>query len=370
MNDAQTLSQYFENGCEIFSRMPTNLVPWNNFFPLSDMDFNFIRQYGERYASSYLKKIDYNVDTNKNKLSSDIARFHYHKWKHLWLAYTSEYNPTENTTLRETVTREAETGGSGTVTNNLNKAETGTVRSDLNTSDTVTNNLTKGETGTVKNDISKTDTVTREVETGDSGTVTNNLTKGETGTVKHDINTSDVSTQTGKKTTTTDNDVYGFNGGAVNDTAGTTNETIDSKDPLKTSETHSGNTNDTFNKSYTDTGTVTNSNTGTESESVTTENTGYTEDTFNKSYTDTGTVTNDKNGYTQDTFNKSYTDTGTVTNSNTGTESETVTTERSGSIGVMTPATMLKIERETWQWNYFRDVMNDVADFISLQIFD
>jgi hypothetical protein len=47
-----------------------------------------------------------------------------------------------------------------------------------------------------------------------------------------------------------------------------------------------------------------------------------------------------------------------------------VTTERAGSIGVMTPATMLKIERETWQWNYFRDVMNDVADFISLQKFD
>ncbi len=326
MNDTQTLSEYFENGCDIFSRMPTNLVPWNDFFPLSDMDFNFIRQYGERYASSYLKKIDYTVDANKNRLSSDIARFHYHKWRHLWLAYTSEYNPTDNTFLTETVTREAETGGSGTVTNNLNKAETGTVRSDLNT----------------------TDTVTREVETGDSGTVTNNLTKGETGTVKNDVNRNDVSTQTGKKTTTTDNDVYGFNGGAVNDTAGTTNEIIDSSNPLRTSETHTGNTQDTFNKQYTDTGTVTNSNTGTESESVTTEDTGYTQDTFNKQFTDTGTVTNE----------------------NTGTESETVTTERAGSIGVMTPATMLKIERETWQWNYFRDVMNDVADFISLQIFD
>jgi hypothetical protein len=218
------------------------------------------------------------------------------------VAYTAEYNPTDNTTLTETVTREVEKGDSGTITNNLAKAETGTVRSDLNTTDTVTNNFTKGETGTVKNDI----------------------------------NRNDVSTQTGKKTTTTDNDVYGFNGGAVNDTAGTTNETIDGNNPLRTSETHTGNTQDTFNKSYTDTGTSTNQNTG----------------------------------YTQDTFNKSYTDTGTVTNENTGTESETVTTERAGSIGVMTPATMLKIERETWQWNYFRDVMNDVADFISLQIFD
>jgi hypothetical protein len=263
------------------------------------------------------------VDANKNRLSADIARFHFHKWKHLWLAYTAEYNPTDNTFLTETVTREVETGGSGTVTNNLAKAETGTVRSDLNTTDTVTNNFTKGETGTVKNDISTTDTVT------------NNLTKAETGTVKNDINRNDVSTQTGKKTTTTDNDVYGFNGGAVNDTAGTTNETIDANNPLRTSETHTGNTQDTFNKSYTDTGTSTNQNTG----------------------------------YTQDTFNKNYTDTGTVTNENTGTESETVTTERAGSIGVMTPATMLKIERETWQWNYFIDVMNDVADFISLQIF-
>lgn len=302
MNDTQTLSDYFENGCEIFTRMPTNLVPWNDFFPLADMDFNFIRQYGERYASSYLRKIDYTVDANKNRLSSDIARFHYHKWRHLWVAYTSEYNPTDNTTLTETVTREVEKGDSGTITNNLAKAETGTVRNDISTTDTVTNNFTKGETGTVKNDI----------------------------------NTSDVSTQTGKKTTTTDNDVYGFNGGAVNDTAGTTNETIDANNPLRTTETHTGNTQDTFNKSYTDTGTSTNQNTG----------------------------------YTQDTFNKNYTDTGTVTNENTGTESETVTTERAGSIGVMTPATMLQIERNTWQWNYFRDVMNDVADFISLQIFD
>lgn len=326
MDSMKTLSEYFENGCEIFSRMSTNLVPWGDFFTLSDMDYDFINQYGERYASSYLKKIDYSIDANKNRLSADIIRFHYHKWKHLWLAYTAEYNPTDNTTLTETVTREVETEDGGTVTNNLAKAETGTVR----------------------NDISTTDTVTREVETGDSGTVTNNLAKAETGTVRNDVNTSDVSTQTGKKTTTTDNDVYGFNGGAVNDTAGTTNETIDANNPLKTSETHSGNTQDTFNKSYTDTGTVTNSNTGTESESVTDE----------------------KTGYTQDTFNKSYTDTGTVTNSNTGTESETITTEKSGSIGVMTPATMLKIERETWQWNYFRDVMNDVADFISLQIFD
>ena len=258
MDNIQTLSQYFEDGCEIFSRMPTNLVPWGDFFTASDMDNDFIEQYGERYASSYRKKIDYSITANKNRLSSDIVRFHYHKWKHLWLAYTAEYNPTDNTTL--------------------------------------------------------TETVTREVETEDGGTVTNNLAKAETGTVRNDVNTSDVSTQTGKKTTTTDNDVYGFNGGAVNDTAGTTNETIDANNPLRTSETQSG--------------------------------------------------------YTQDTFNKSYTDTGTVTNSNTGTESETITTEKSGSIGVMTPATMLKIERETWQWNYFRDVMNDVADFISLQIFD
>lgn len=301
-NDTKTLSEYFENGCEIFSRMPANLVPWNDFFPLADMDFNFINQYGERYASSYLKKIDYTVDANKNRLSSDIARFHYHKWRHLWVAYISEYNPTDNTTLTETVTREVEKGDSGTITNNLAKAETGTVRNDISTTDTVTNNFTKGETGTIKNDI----------------------------------NRNDVSTQTGKKTTTTDNDVYGFNGGAVNDTAGTTNETIDANNPLRTSDTHTGNTQDTFNKQYTDTGTATNQNTG----------------------------------YTQDTFNKNYTDTGTVTNENTGTESETVTTERAGSIGVMTPATMLQIERNTWQWNYFRDVMNDVADFISLQIFD
>ena len=258
MDNTQTLSEYFTNGCEIFSRMPTNLVPWNDFYTLSDIDDVFINQYGERYASSYLKKINYTLEANKNRLSSDIVRFHYHKWKHLWLAYTAEYNPTENTTL--------------------------------------------------------TETVTREVETEEGGTVTNNLSKGETGTVRNDVNTSDVSTQTGKKTTTTDNDVYGFNGGSVNDTAGTTNETIDANNPLRTSETHSG--------------------------------------------------------YTQDTYNKSYTDTGTVTNSNTGSETETITTEKSGSIGVMTPATMLKIERETWQWNYFKDVMNDVADFISLQIFD
>lgn len=302
MDSTKTLSEYFENGCEIFSRMSTNLVPWNDFFTLSDMDFDFINQYGDRYACSYLKKIDYSITANRDKLSADIIRFHYHKWKHLWVAYTAEYNPTDNTFLTETVTREVEKGDSGTVTNNLARGETGTVRNDISTTDTVTNNLTKGETGTVKNDI----------------------------------NRNDVSTQTGKKTTTTDNDVYGFNGGAVNDTAGTTNETIDANNPLRTSETHSG----------------------------------YTQDTFNKSYTDSGTVTNSNTGYTQDTFNKSYTDTGTVTNSNTGTESETVTTERVGSIGVMTPATMLKIERETWQWNYFRDVMNDVADFISLQIFD
>lgn len=282
MDNIKTLSEYFVDGCEIFSRMTPSLVPWNNFFILSDMDVDFIQQYGDRYACSYLKKIDYSLTANKDRLSADIIRFHYHKWRHLWLAYTAEYNPTDNTSLTETVTREVETDGSGSVT--------------------------------------------REVETGDSGTVTNNLARGETGTVRNDISTSDISTQTGKKTTTTDNDVYGFNGGAVNDTAGTTNETIDANNPLRTTDTHSGYTQDTFNKSYTDTGTVTNSNTGTESESV--------------------------------------------TNSNTGTESETVTTERAGSIGVMTPATMLKIERETWQWNYFRDVMNDVADFISLQIFD
>jgi hypothetical protein len=306
MDSIKTLTEYFENGCEIFSRMPTNLVPWNDFFTLSDMDYDFINQYGSRYACSYLKKIDYSITANRDKLSADIIRFHYHKWKHLWIAYTAEYNPTDNTFLTETVTREVEKGDNGTVTREVEKGDNGTV--------------------------------TREVETGDSGTVTNNLTRGETGTVKNDINRNDVSTQTGKKTTTTDNDVYGFNGGAVNDTAGTTNETIDANNPLRTSETHTGNTQDTFNKQYTDTGTVTNSNTGTESESVTNSNTG--------------------------------TESESVTNSNTGTESETVTTERAGSIGVMTPATMLKIERETWQWNYFRDVMNDVADFISLQIFD
>ena len=64
-------------------------------------------------------------------------------------------------------------------------------------------------------------------------------------------------------------------------------------------------------------------------------------------------------------------DSGTITDSGSNSHSETITRNYSkhGNIGVMTMNQLLQGDVEFWQWNFIINVMDDIADLISLKVY-
>lgn len=72
-------------------------------------------------------------------------------------------------------------------------------------------------------------------------------------------------------------------------------------------------------------------------------------------------------GVPANTGASSGTEDGTITD--TGAEDNTITRTRQGNIGVTTSAQMIQGDVDVWKWNYIDDVMNSIANFISLKIY-
>lgn len=133
--------EYMEKD-SIFQKMVEMGAPWAEDIAL-DMDIAYFTMYSGTKTPTVFVKIN-SVDSIAN--SATIARILWNlfgtNWKHLWNAYTIEYNPTDNynvtdttqrnTTDNRTINRTDSSTDTGTVTDKLLHGQTVTVDDDVN----------------------------------------------------------------------------------------------------------------------------------------------------------------------------------------------------------------------------------------------
>ena len=85
--------------------------------------------------------------------------------------------------------------------------------------------------------------------------------------------------------------------------------------------------------------------------------------------TDTQTDESNATNTQTDTQTQTTTDNKTTTNQTNMNQNDTRTLTRSGNIGVTTTQQMLQSERELWQYNYFKNVFDDINQTITLCIY-
>lgn len=368
----------------------------------TQLDIMFLSNWSMRTAAPILNVIHDSEatspmlsDAELNILAGIVNGMYKFKWDKLMAVALAEYDPIHNYAdiLTETIeyseegesSKTASGSNSSTRTDNLN--ETATDGRQVQE----TKNLTNTETDTrqiqdTKN-LSEIQTDTRQIQD------TKNLTEQQTDTrqIADTKNLTETQTDTRLITETrnlsksgsneVENGVYGFNSSsAVGDT---NSEGENSSTETGTIATQHSGTLTTAN-SGTDTevhsGNLTTTNTGTDTEvhsgNISTTNTGTdtTVHSGNVTTTNTGTDTTVHSG------NLTTTNTGTQSNSGTVSSSESVDDEKSGTrtreytktgnIGNISTQKLLKEEIDLWKYNFICEIMRDVANFISLPIYE
>lgn len=178
------------------------------------------------------------------------------------------------------------------------------------------------ETEVIDRNVSKDGTDTGTLNTANTGTVSDSTS--DSGTVN--TTTSDTKTNTGTQaTTTTDSNsdgIYGFN----------------------SSESVGSNTSD-------------GSSTNTRTDNLSSSDTGSELETRNL------TIANTK------TLNTNEHETHNLANSEDIEEDTTRTLSRSGNIGVTTTQQMIESEIELWQWNFYKQVFEDIDSILCLDVY-
>ena len=303
----KTLNDVFpdwKSGGGIFTALQGFDVPWKNANINYQLDLEYYGNIsGDKFISPLVKKLmDGETLTNieTNLLATAIMAVHGTNWGKLWETQSFEYDPIQNYKMTETMTDDEtviEYGKSSTRTDDLTHRKTGTETLDIDADETRTDNLTDGKTGTETREDDLT------IET------TPNLT------------------------TTTNDEIYGFNSSE----ASPTNDRTQSA---------------TGTNTETDTGTV--------------------ETTYDTSETHTGTQRMVRDNTDETTYNTTETDTGTqgVVDSGSDTHTRNYTLTREGNIGVTTSQQMIESERNLWLWNFFINVVfPDVDKILALRIY-
>lgn len=163
----------------------------------------------------------------------------------------------------------------------------------------------------------------------------NNLTETETGTVSREANNqrTDTGTLSNSENGSQANSVYGFNSSAM----------VDS-----------------------DASSVTNSNT--ETHNLTLIDVIDEQESRNLSKLNTGTVTETKN--LTDTETLDETETRNLSNESESDGSNVRQLTRSGNIGVTTSQQMIESERSLWRWNFFSVVFSDIDSVLCLDVYE
>lgn len=289
----------------LFSHMEYNF----EFANSSQLDTLFFISQGERTVAPLINFYirDGTIpESSLTEISKIILSYYKDKWDRLKKLLKIEYDPIHNF--------------SDEIKESISDS---TEESD---SKTVTTTKTGNSTNQRTNDT--TDTTTNNLEE----TVTNDLTKTETNNLK----TTDTKNLTNTIQGTVENQVQGFN---------STSYVNSDKDVQSSSQSETGT--DTIDK----TGTVSTTDTG----SSTKANTG------NSALKKTGTIV--------DLLTNNLTDETTLSDTTNNTYTRQRMMSRIGNIGNITTQQMLNQEIELWKWNFINQVLEDVKQLTTLQIY-
>lgn len=143
----------------------------------------------------------------------------------------------------------------------------------------------------------------------------------------------------------------------------TENETIE--DENANIKTDTGNITNVIDTDTTQTGTVSNSGTNSQNNSVY----GFNSSSSVNSDSTAGTDSNTRIDNLAGTTDTTDTETHNLTINDSGTRNSERTLTRSGNIGVTTSQQMLNSEIELWQWNFFKMVFDDIDSILCLDIY-
>ena len=295
------------------------IAPINGLFSHMDYDFEFVNSsqldtllfisQGERAVAPLINFYirDGTIpESSLTEISSTILSYYKDKWDRLKELLKIEYDPIHNFSDEITESIEDITQEKDDKSVTLEKKGTSTNERTNDITDTTTNNLEEK--------------------------LTNDLTKTETNNLK----TTDTKNLTNTTQGTVENQIQGFN---------STSYVNSDKDVQSGTQTESGT--DTIDKtgtvSTTDTGTSTKANTGTSA--------------LKKTGTIIDLLTNDLNDKT------------TLSNTSDNTYTRKRTMSRIGNIGNITTQQMLNQEIELWKWNFINQVLEDVKQLTTLQIY-
>lgn len=183
-------------------------------------------------------------------------------------------------------------------------------------------NYSMTETETIDRDVSRSGTDGGTVNTANTGTIGDSGTEGGTLTTVTDGETTNTGTQSNAGTSNTQDGIFGFNSSSA-----VGSDTSDNQ----------------------------NSN-------LRTDNLASTED---ETVTETRNLTNANTR----TLNTTDLETRNLTHNDTEADDSTRELTRSGNIGVTTSQRMIQSELELWQWNFFKQVFEDIDSILCLDIY-
>lgn len=307
-------------------------VPWHNASYVGSLDLGYYWHSAQKIVSPIV--LDISGDSDLSELTENertaiagmLFNIYNRKWSKLWSVYETEYNPINNYRMDEEETSERDISHSGTDTGTITNANTGTV------ADSGTN------TGTV--------TTVTDGETSNTGTSNHSITDGGTITTVTDNDKSNTGTQTNIGTSDTEDGIFGFNSSLSvgSDTSNNNN-----------SNTRTDNLASTEDETVTETRATTHSDNRT-------DNLASTEDT-------TVTETRNLSDSNTKTLNTSDLETRNLANSSTESDDMSRDLHREGTTGIYTPQQLMQDEIELWQWNFFKQVFEDIDSILCLDIY-
>lgn len=405
---AQTIKETFPILNGIFGHMD---YTFRAEITKASLDVMFVSNFGKRNPSPVVETIQETygrklTDTELTTLAAIIVEMYSPKWDKLADIYDIQYDPIHNYLDEWEDTSEAVMDQDETDTGTKTLAYGKTIDStntrtdnltqvrdlDKTDSSTRTDNLTELETRNLAGSDARTDNLT-ELETrnlANSNSRTDNLTEthnyGKTSTRTDNLSEATTNGTTGTGSGTEENALYGFNSVTAVDTD--SSSTSDTKSESSTgsrsntgtqatAETGSdGVTNTgTQSNSGTDTGTVTKANTGTQSTVTSDTGTVTTANTGTQSSSGSGTVdeTITNRGTRTDVLDEEQGGSDMTTNNLAHTNDYTETKDRSGvhrgNIGNLTSQKQILEEINLWRWNYMKEILDDVKEFCTLPVY-
>ena len=324
-------------GNGIMSDLADFSVPWHDVDYVSSLDLGYYSHSAQKLVSPVVFDVSGNIENldtgivaltteQRTAIAGMIFQMFNRKWTKLWSLYSLSYSPINNYYMDEAETVDRDITRSGSDTGSVTTTNSGTV------SDSGTN------TGTV--------TTVTDNDTTNTGTSNHSMSDGGTLTTVKDNDKTNTGTQSNSGSSDTENGIFGFNSSVAvgSDTSENTN-----------SNTRTDNLASTEDETVTETRATTHTDNRTD----------------NLASTEDETVTETRNLADSNTKTLNTTDLETRNLSNSGTESDDVSRElhRSGSTGIYSPQQLITDEIELWQWNFYKQVFEDIDSILCLDIY-